>query len=115
GRFSRLLSKPDLRMKSFWSCYERWLLPAFSSRLRRVISITRAHAGAGDAAHFHFDLPVAAIARFIGWIVTQTVLSADLVGDLRECAASLLQVRRGKIPSSGYPRQLAHLLPGEVV
>ena len=66
------------------------LLPALSSLLRREISIPRAHAGAGDAAHLNFDLPVAAVASFVGWIVTQTVLSADLVGDLRERAARLL-------------------------
>src|SRR6185369_16270539 len=55
---------------------------------RRVIAVARAHSGfVFYAAHFEFDGTILSIARFVAWIVTQTVLRADVLGHLRKRSA----------------------------
>src|SRR5690242_21743903 len=52
---------------------------------RRVVAVARAdHGVAFHAAHFEFDRAILSVASFVGWIVTETVLGADVLRHLRK-------------------------------
>jgi hypothetical protein len=57
-----------------------------------------------QAAHFDFDGAEASVARFVGRVVAEAVLLADVGGDLRDARAAFAQVAAdiGKQYSLGY-------------
>src|SRR5437588_415965 len=86
-----------------------------ASLLRRIVTITRSHAGVLHAPQFHFDLTKAAVASLVRWIVAETVLGADLVRDLCKRRARFAQTRGGEILASGITGHLVHLAPRQIV
>src|SRR5882672_535982 len=67
------------------------------------------------ALHLYANRSKLTIARFVGWIVTQTVLRADLCCYPRKSRARILQTRREEIPATARLRQLIHFAAREVV
>src|SRR6185436_2721972 len=55
------------------------------------------------------------IARFVGRIVTQTVLRPDLVCYARKGRARVLETRSEKIPAAACLRHLVHFAPRKIV
>src|SRR4051812_22055890 len=80
-----------------------------ASTLRRVITFTRSHVCVFDAANLDRDLPVLAVAIFIRWVVTQTVLRPDFVGDRGKRGARLAQASGAEVFAARPARQIAHL------
>ena len=74
------------------------MLPAaYCSLLRRVITFARPNLRIFHAAKLHGDFAELAVARFVCRIVAEAVLRANLVGDLREGRARVLQRGRREI------------------
>src|SRR5437870_3412972 len=58
--------------------------------LGRVIAIARAHARIFHATQLDFDLAKAPVTSFVRRVITEAVLRADLVSDLREGSTRIL-------------------------
>src|SRR3569832_1380504 len=74
---------------------------------RRVIAVSRAHCGfVFHAAHFEFDRTIFSVASFVGWIVTQTVLRADVLGYLRKRSARICKRGRDHASTARHTREI---------
>src|SRR6185436_19120747 len=68
---------------------------------RRVVAIARAdHRLIFHATHFEFDGTILSIASFVGWIVTETVLRADVFRHLSKRGARIRECCRDKTPAT---------------
>src|SRR5437762_10921468 len=86
------------------------------STLRGKVSFSRAHL---RLARYALDLDAnsakLSIACFVRWIVTETVLRADLCGNACKRRACVLQTRCQEIPATARFCQLIHLPPRKIV
>src|SRR5437762_11585025 len=86
------------------------------STLRSKVSFSRAHLRlARHALDLDANSSKLSIACFVRWIVTETVLRADLCGHARKRRACVLQTRCQEIPATARFRQLIHLPPRQIV
>src|SRR5947207_2851254 len=85
--------------------------------LRRVVTLARSNlrAASGHAANFDANRAKAPVTSFIGRIVAETVLSADLVSDLRERCAGVVQIVGTESFAAGSLREFAHLAASQII
>ena len=84
--------------------------------LRRRVSLARAHLRLlRRALHFNSDSAKLTVARLVNWIVTQTVLRADLGRYTRKRRARIQQTRGQEIPATARLRQRVHFAAREIV
>jgi len=101
---------------------EKWKIGSYLSPshcalpLRGKVSFARANLRLiGRALDLYTDGSKLTIACFVRWIVTQTVLRADLCCYTRKGRARVLQTRREEIPATARLRQLIHFAPRKIV
>src|SRR6185369_9769359 len=83
---------------------------------RRVVSIARADdCFVFQASHFEFDGTILSVASFVAWIVTKTVLRADVLSHTRKRRACIGQRRGDKTSAARNTRQIIHLASREIV
>src|SRR5690349_8531582 len=83
---------------------------------RRVVAVARAYdCYVFHAAHFEFDRAIFSVASFVGWIVTQTVLRADVLGHLRKRRARIGECGRDHASATRDTREIIHLAAREIV
>src|ERR1700752_1841263 len=87
-----------------------------SSLLGCVVSVAGANLGfLFHSLDLELDVAKLSVARFVGWVITETVLRADVSGHACKRSTRIFQRRRSKTPSAGDAREFVHLAPGKVV
>src|ERR1041385_7468791 len=83
---------------------------------RRVVAIARADdCLIFQAAHFEFDGTILSVTSFVGWIVPETVLRADIFRHLCKRGARISEGCGDKTPATRNACELIHLAAREIV
>src|ERR1051325_3753147 len=83
---------------------------------RRVVAVARAHdCFVFHATHFEFDGTIFSVASLVGWIVTQTVLRADVLGHLRKRSARISERGGNDASAARNTREIIHLAARKIV
>src|ERR1044071_7450466 len=86
------------------------------STLRSKVSFSRAHfCFVGNATQLHANRAEGAIAVFVGGIIADAVLSADLISDPRKRRPRILKTVGNEVSAATVLGQVVHLFACEVV
>src|ERR1051325_1946119 len=76
---------------------------------RRVVAIARADdCFVFQASHFEFDGTILSVASFVSWIVTETILRADVFSHTRKRGARIGQRCGDKTSATGNSGKIIH-------
>src|SRR5258705_9653236 len=86
-----------------------------ASTLRSIVSFSCSNLRLLRRLHLNSDSTILSVARFVRWIVTQTILRADLGRHQRKRRSRVLQTRCQEIPPTAGLRDLIHLAARQIV
>ena len=80
-----------------------------------IVTFARSYRGVINIAQFNPNSTKVSVAKLVGWIISERVLSADIIGDLSKGSTGFGQTCDVKVAPTRSARQFVHLAARQAV